>query len=240
MTTQTIQWFPGHMAKTRRLMAENLKLVDVVIVMLDARLPKSSSNPLIDELVAQKPRELVLAKADLAEERLTAEWIKVLEQDGARAVACDFKGGSPKYLKKVLTDAIWLQAGEVLERRVSRGITNTTIRVMVTGIPNVGKSTLINMFAGKNRAETGDKPGVTRGKQWVRLDRDLELLDMPGILWPNIQDREAAHKLAVTGAVGDNAYDFSELGVWLVGWLRKNRPGRFRPTRIRRLQILHL
>ncbi|MEA4893046.1 MAG: ribosome biogenesis GTPase YlqF [Peptococcaceae bacterium] len=226
MTTQTIQWFPGHMAKTRRLMAENLKLVDVVIVMLDARLPKSSSNPLIDELVAQKPRVLVLAKADLAEERLTAEWIKVLEQDGARAVACDFKGGSPKYLKKVLTEAIWLQAGEVLERRVSRGITNTTIRVMVTGIPNVGKSTLINMFAGKNRAETGDKPGVTRGKQWVRLDRDLELLDMPGILWPNIQDREAAHKLAVTGAVGDNAYDFSELGVWLVGWLRKNRPGR--------------
>ncbi len=226
MTTQAIQWFPGHMAKTRRLMADNLKLVDVVLVMLDARLPQSSSNPLIDELVAAKPRVLVLAKSDLAEEKATAEWLRILERDGARAVACDFKGGSPKHLKKVLTEAIARQAGEVLERRGRRGITNTTIRVMVTGIPNVGKSTLINLFAGKNRAETGDRPGVTRGKQWIRLDRDLELLDMPGILWPNIEDREAARKLAVTGAIGDNAYDFTELGIWLTGWLRRNRPGR--------------
>ena len=226
MATKSIQWFPGHMAKTRRLMAENLKLVDVVVEMLDARLPQSSRNPLIGELLGEKPRVLVLAKADLAEEELTAQWIRSLEAEGDRAVACDFKNDSPKLLKKKLTEGIRSQAAPVLEKRRSRGIRNTTVRVMVTGIPNVGKSTLINLFAGKNRAETGDKPGVTRGKQWIRLEENLELLDMPGILWPNIQDREAAHKLAVTGAIGDNAYDFTELGLWLVGWLRQNRPGR--------------
>ncbi len=221
-----IQWFPGHMAKTRKLMTENLRLVDVVVEMVDARLPMSSRNPLIDDLIGAKPRLIIMAKEDLAESEMTKAWIRNFEAAGWPAIAGNFRTTNPKILIKLLTAGIEKQAEQVLERRRNRGIMNTSIRVMVTGIPNVGKSTLINLFAGKARAETGDKPGVTRGKQWIRLEKDLELLDMPGILWPKIEDPEAARKLAVTGAIGDNAYDPMELSLWLIQWLRTHRPGR--------------
>lgn len=221
-----IQWFPGHMAKTRKLMQENLKLVDVVIEMMDARLPLSSRNPLIDGLVGDKPRLIVMAKSDLAESELTQEWIRYFQKQGWIAQTGQFKGGQPAQLKKQIAEAI-VRAGEkVLERRRSRGIVNQSLRVMVTGIPNVGKSTLINLFAGKAQAEIGDRPGVTRGKQWIRLSNNLELLDMPGILWPRIEDPDVAKKLAVTGAIGENAYDPATLCLWLIPWLVDHRPGR--------------
>lgn len=221
-----IQWFPGHMAKTRKLITENLRLVDVVVEMVDARLPMSSRNPLIDDLIGAKPRLIIMAKEDLAEPELTKAWIRNFEAAGWPAIAGNFRTANPKLLIKLLTAGIEKQAEQVLERRRNRGIMNTSIRVMITGIPNVGKSTLINLFAGKARAETGDKPGVTRGKQWIRLEKDLELLDMPGILWPKIEDPDTARKLAVTGAIGDNAYDPMDLSLWLIQWLRVNRPGR--------------
>jgi ribosome biogenesis GTPase A len=221
-----IQWFPGHMAKTRRLMADNLKLTDVVVEMLDARLPQSSRNPLINEILGDKPRVLVLAKADLAEEKLTEAWLAWFRRQGLTAVACDLKSPNPKSGIKAVTEALRSQAKELLARRRSRGIGSQVIRVMVTGIPNAGKSTMINLLAGKARAETGDRPGVTKGKQWIRLEKDLELLDMPGILWPNLQDKEGARKLAVTGAIGEHAYSQQELALWLIGWLRTHRPGR--------------
>jgi ribosome biogenesis GTPase A len=221
-----IQWFPGHMAKTRKLITENIKLVDVVIEMVDARLPLSSRNPLIDDLIGAKPRLIVMAKADLAEEAMTKAWIAAFAAGGWSALACNFRTGQANNNKKVLLAAIQKQGAGVLERRRSRGIIDKTIRVMVTGIPNVGKSTLINLFAGRARAETGDKPGVTKGKQWIRLTENLELLDMPGILWPKIEDADVAHKLAATGAIGENAYDPAELSLWLINWLRAWRPGR--------------
>lgn len=224
----TIQWFPGHMAKTRRLMTDNLKLVDVVVEILDARLPQSSRNPLINEIIGEKPRVLVLAKADLAEEELSKAWLSHFRRQGLAAVACDFKGSNPRGEIKAVTEAMRSQAKEILARRQSRGISNRVIRAMITGIPNVGKSTMINLFAGKARAETGDRPGVTKGKQWIRLEQDLELLDMPGILWPNLTDKEGARKLAVTGAIGDNAYSQQELALWLISWLRTHRPGRLK------------
>jgi len=221
-----IQWFPGHMAKTRKLITDNLKLVDVVVEMLDARLPQSSRNPLLNDLIGDKPRVLVLAKADLAEEEYNKAWTAFFRSKGLTAIPCDLKGASAKREAKGVTDGLRRQADAILARRQARGITSKVVRAMVTGIPNAGKSTLINLLAGKARAETGDRPGVTRGKQWIRLEQDLELLDMPGILWPNLEDRDGAARLAVTGAIGDNAYDQLELALWLTGWLRDHRPGR--------------
>ncbi|MDR1194714.1 MAG: ribosome biogenesis GTPase YlqF [Peptococcaceae bacterium] len=222
----TIQWFPGHMAKTRRLIADNLGLVDVALELLDARLPQSSRNPLLNELLGAKPRVLVLAKADLAEEDRTKDWLAYFRRQGLGALACDLKGGNPKGEIKAISEALRRQAEDILSRRSRRGITNKVIRAMVTGIPNAGKSTLINLCAGGGRTATADRPGVTKGKQWIRLGADLEMLDMPGILWPDLRDREGARKLAVTGAIGDNAYDTEELALWLIRWLRQNRPGR--------------
>ena len=222
----SIQWFPGHMAKTRRLMADNLKLVDVVVELLDARLPQSSRNPLINEMIGDKPRALMMAKADLAEEEHSKAWAAFFRKQGLAAVACNLKSANPKAEIKAMTDAMRGQAKGVLARRESRGIGSKVVRVMITGIPNVGKSTMINLLAGRAIAETADRPGVTRGKQWIRLAQDLELLDMPGILWPNLEDRDGARKLAATGAIGDNAYNHQELALWLIGWLRRHRPGR--------------
>jgi ribosome biogenesis GTPase A len=226
MDKQTIQWFPGHMAKTRKLITENLRLVDVVVELLDARLPHSSRNPLLNDLTGDKPRVLVLAKADLAEEEYNRTWTVFFRSQGMNAVPCNLKGANFKVEMKAVTDGVRAQASDIIARRQTRGIISRVVRVMVTGIPNVGKSTLINLLAGKARAETGDRPGVTKGKQWIRLEHDLELLDMPGILWPNLEDWEGARKLAVTGAIGENAYHPQELALWLIGWLREHRPGR--------------
>ena len=222
----TIQWFPGHMAKTRRLMTENLKLVDVVVEIVDARLPKSSRNPLIHDLVGTKPRVLVMAKADLAEEKHSKAWVAWFRRQGLTAMVCDLKGANSKSEVKAVISTLRSQAANILASRQNRGINDQAVRVMATGIPNVGKSTMINLLAGRAMTETADRPGVTKGKQWIRLANDVELLDMPGILWPNLEDREGARKLAATGAIGDNAYDSYELALWLIRWLAQNRPGR--------------
>lgn len=220
-----IQWFPGHMTKARRLITENLKLVDVVIELADARVPAGSRNPIFEELIGKKPRALLLVKADLAEAELTRDWIKYY-------LKCGISAGSLNSLsvgrgeKKALLEMVRKAAAQVLERRAKKGIINKTVRTMVVGIPNVGKSTLINSLAGRGAAETGDKPGVTRGKQWIRLDNDIELLDMPGILWPKIEDPEVGKKLAATGAINDNIYDRVELVHWLLCWLTSNLPGK--------------
>ncbi|MCR4442648.1 MAG: ribosome biogenesis GTPase YlqF [Peptococcaceae bacterium] len=222
-----VQWFPGHMAKTRRLVYENIKLVDVVTELCDARIPASSRNPLFDGLAGNKPRLLVLGKEDLADTAATGLWLEYYNRSGQKSLALNMVRGT-KTARKKLLQAIRSLAEPVLAKRVQRGIKKQTVRTMVVGIPNVGKSTLINFLAGKGAAETGDRPGVTRGKQWIRLEGEVELLDMPGLLWPKFEDRETGLKLAVTGAIRDEAVDGQELALWLIKWLAGNAPGRIR------------
>lgn len=220
-----VQWFPGHMAKAKRLIIENMKLVDVVIELADARVPESSRNPLLHQLIGEKPRILVLNKSDLAEEDMTAKWVKYYKKNDVTTVSLNSLSGK-KRVKNELMENIRYEARYVLEKRKKKGIIKKTVRTMVLGISNVGKSTLINFFAGKGAAETGDKPGVTKGKQWIRLGQDIELLDMPGILWPKIENDEVGYKLAVTGAIGERAVDSVEMALWLVNWYAHNKPGK--------------
>jgi ribosome biogenesis GTPase A len=215
------------MAKTRRLVYENIKLVDVVTELCDARIPASSRNPLFDGLAGNKPRLLVLGKEDLADTAATGLWLEYYNRSGQKSLALNMVRGT-KTARKKLLQAIRSLAEPVLAKRVQRGIKKQTVRTMVVGIPNVGKSTLINFLAGKGAAETGDRPGVTRGKQWIRLEGEVELLDMPGLLWPKFEDRETGLKLAVTGAIRDEAVDGQELALWLIKWLAGNAPGRIR------------
>jgi len=221
-----IQWFPGHMTKARRLITENLKLVDVIVELADARIPISSRNPLLSQLIGNKPRLLVMTKADLAEPEITKEWQTRFKQEGIASIEVGFMDRDVNKSRKLILEGIKAQASRELARRENRGVKNTTLRVMVAGIPNVGKSTFVNSFAGRSIAETADRPGVTRGKQWIRMDKELELLDMPGILWPKIDDSETGYKLATTGAIGEGAFDYEELAIWLINWLKDNRPGR--------------
>jgi ribosome biogenesis GTPase A len=167
-----------------------------------------------------------MAKADLAEEGHNRAWASFFLERGLVAIPCDLKGKNAKRDIKAVSEKIREQTKEIVAKRVARGINDRTVRAMITGIPNVGKSTLLNQFSGKASARTADRPGVTKGKQWIRLDNDLELLDMPGILWPNLEDRDGARKLAVTGAIGENAYSRLDLTIWAVTWLREHRPGR--------------
>jgi ribosome biogenesis GTPase A len=220
-----IQWFPGHMAKTRRLINENIKLVDVVLELVDARLPLSSRNPLISEILGEKPSVLILNKADMAEEEYTQKWLACFRKDGISALPFNSILKTGRSDKKRLLESVRAKAGKELDRRKAKGIKDMVVRLMILGIPNVGKSTLINYLSGRGSAETGDKPGVTRGKQWIRLEENIELLDMPGILWPKFDDPLIGMKLAVTGAIKEEVYDSLELSVWLLNWLINNRPG---------------
>lgn len=208
-----IQWFPGHMAKTRRLLAENLKLVDVVIELLDARIPVSSKNPEIDGIIKQKPRVVVLNKSDLADENVSHAWSKWYAENGYKCIFVDaLKGKGINELKSQLRFIM----KDKLEREKEKGRLFRPIRTMVVGVPNVGKSSFINKIAGKASAATGDKPGVTRGKQWIRINEEIELLDTPGILWPKFEDMRVGMNLAYTGAIKDDIMDIVEVAAHLL------------------------
>lgn len=201
---QHIHWFPGHMAKARRVISEHLKLVDVVIELLDARIPVSSSNPMIDEIARNKPRIIALNKADLAEAEWTKRWTTYFTAQGFSVVALEAVSGKGT---KNLVSLVERAATPVIERLVAKGIRPRPVRAMILGIPNVGKSSLINRLLGTATVRTGDRPGVTRGQQWIKIGRNLELLDTPGVLWPKMDDQTVAFKLAITGAVPDDVYD---------------------------------
>lgn len=216
------QWYPGHMTKAKRMMQENIKLIDLIIEVVDARIPLASRNPDIDELGKQKARLILLNKSDLADERENEKWTKYFQDRGAFVVKLNSKSGAG--IRQVLP-VILESCKEKLERDRKRGIKNRPIRAMVVGIPNVGKSTFINAFAGKACAKTGNKPGVTKGKQWIRINKNVELLDTPGILWPKFEDQEIGAKLAMTGSIRDEILNLEELSLELLGYLHKYYEG---------------
>ena len=215
------QWYPGHMTKARRMMQENIALIDLLIELTDARAPQSGRNPDIDTLAKGKSRIVVLNKADLADEEATKGWRTQFEEKGYLTAAIDSRKGSGVRQLKPLIDKACAQK---MERDRRRGIVNRPVRAMIAGIPNVGKSTFINSFAGRAAAKTGDKPGVTKGKQWIRLNKNVELLDTPGILWPKFDDREVGMKLALVGSMRDEITDAGELAAWLIRYLEKEYP----------------
>lgn len=216
-----IQWFPGHMTKTRRLIEADLKMVDAVVEVIDARIPQSSRNPILDELVGNKPRIMLMNKCDVADEKATSEWSAYFYGQGMGVIVCDCRSG--KGINKFLP-AVKKQLSDVIERRKARGMIGKALRVMVVGIPNVGKSSFINRMANSRKTKVGDRPGVTRGKQWVSIDKDVELLDMPGILWPKFDDKDVAQKLAFTGAVKDEVVDIPMLARALGELLLRDYP----------------
>lgn len=215
------QWYPGHMTKARRMMQENIKLIDLVIELVDARIPLSSRNPDIDELGRQKSRLILLNKADLAENKWNDAWIAYFKEKGYLAVKVNSKkGGGIKGIQSVIHEA----CKEKIERDRKRGILNRPVRAMVVGIPNVGKSTFINTLAGKACAKTGNKPGVTKGKQWIRLNKGVELLDTPGILWPKFEDQEVGMKLAFIGSIKDEILNTEELAAEFLKFMQQHYP----------------
>lgn len=216
----TIQWFPGHMTKTFRVMEKEIKNIDVVIILLDARIPYSSQNPEVEKLIKNKPRVYILNKRDLADENITNQWIKHFKSNGMGAIAINSKTGKNS---KVIVDKVHAELSELLERREKRGIEKLKIKAMMVGIPNVGKSTFINSLAGTRRAKAQDKPGVTRGKQWVTVG-DLDLLDMPGVLWPKFENQNVAANLAFIGSIKDDVLDIEELAVALISELKEIYP----------------
>ena len=216
-----IQWYPGHMTKARRAMQEDIKLIDLVIELVDARVPFSSRNPDIDKLAAGKARMVLLNKADLADETETRKWAQMFEDMGIHVVKIDAcNKGTLKQVQTAQQEA----CKEKIERDRRRGILNRPIRTMVVGIPNVGKSTFINSFAGKACAKTGNKPGVTKGNQWIRLNKTLELLDTPGILWPRFEDQQVGLHLALIGSINDQILNKDELACELISLLEKDYP----------------
>ena len=219
---KSIQWFPGHMAKTRKSIKENLSLVDAVVEIIDARIPLSSQNPEMGRMTAGKPRLLVLNKRDMADNNATDKWISYFRSQGVVAVSMDCKSG--KGLKS-FTSALEQQLlKDLIEMRKTKGMVGAPIRVMVVGIPNVGKSSFINRMSGSKKAKVEDRPGVTRTKQWVKLGDKIEMLDMPGVLWPKFDDQKAAQNLAFTGAIKDDILDIETLAMLLLELLAQNYP----------------
>lgn len=218
-----IQWFPGHMTKTRRMIEADLKLVDAVVEIVDSRIPESSRNPVINELVGGKPRIMLLNKCDYADERVTEQWKRFYQGQGYAVLCCDCRSG--KGIKSFVP-LLKKELSEVLQRRREKGMIGRALRIMVLGIPNVGKSSFINRMANSKKTAVGDRPGVTRGKQWVTIDKEVELLDMPGILWPKFEDSAVAERLAFTGAIKDEVLDTEALAESLGEYLRENYPDR--------------
>ena len=215
------QWYPGHMTKARRMMQENIALIDLLIELTDARAPQAGRNPDIDSLAKGKSRIVVLNKADLADSEATKQWRSFFESQGFLTADIDSRKGSGVRQLKPLIDKA---CAEKMERNRKRGIVNRPVRAMIAGIPNVGKSTFINSFAGRSAAKTGDKPGVTKGKQWIRLNKNVELLDTPGILWPKFDDPQVGRKLALVGSIRDEITDAGDLAAWLIRYLQKEYP----------------
>lgn len=209
-----IQWFPGHMTKTRRMIQSNLSLVDGVVEILDARAPESSRNPEMDRLVKDKPRMFILNKADMADDNATAEWINYYKSKGFTVIKCNCKNGDG--IKGFLPTVRNQLLKELMDKRRAKGIEGAPLRLMIVGIPNVGKSSFINRMAKSKRTKVEDRPGVTRTKQWVKLGDNVEMLDMPGVLWPKFEDQEVARKLAFTGAVKDDILDIEALASLLL------------------------
>lgn len=219
---KSIQWFPGHMAKTRRSIKENLSLVDAVVEIIDARIPLSSQNPEMGRMTAGKPRLLVLNKRDMADNNITDRWISYFRKKGIAAVSMDCKYGKGL---KAFTSALENQVlKDLIETRKAKGMVGAPLRVMVVGIPNVGKSSFINRMSGSKKAKVEDRPGVTRTKQWVKLGDRIEMLDMPGVLWPKFDDQLVARKLAFTGAIRDDILDIETLAMLLLEYLAENYP----------------
>ena len=216
------QWYPGHMTKAKRMMQEDIKLIDLVIELVDARIPLSSRNPDIDELGKNKSRLILLNKSDLASEKYNEAWKEWFQEKGYYVVKINSRSGAGiKAIGGVIQEA----CREKIERDRRRGIQNRPVRAMVVGIPNVGKSTFINTYAGKACAKTGNKPGVTKGKQWIRLNKSVELLDTPGILWPKFEDQTVGMKLAMIGSIKDEILNVDELAIRLIEFLTQYYPG---------------
>lgn len=219
----TIQWFPGHMSKARRQVQENLKFIDFVTILVDARLPLSSQNPMLNKIVGDKPKLMILNKVDLADPVRTKEWQSSFESHGIKTLAINSKEQST--VKKV-TEAAKSLMKDKIERLRQRGIQKETLRTMIIGIPNAGKSTLMNRLAGKKIAAVGNKPGVTKGQQWLKSNKDLEILDTPGILWPKFEDQEVGLKLALTGAIKDQLLPMDEVTIFGLDYFKANYPER--------------
>ena len=216
------QWYPGHMTKAKRMMQEDIKLIDLLIELVDARIPISSRNPDIDKLGTGKGRLILLNKSDLADPKSNKEWIEYFKELNIQVIEINSKNGNGM---KLIQNAVNEACKEKKERDKKRGILNRPVRAMVVGIPNVGKSTFINAYAGKACTKTGNKPGVTKGKQWIRLGKGLELLDTPGILWPKFEDQEVGMKLAFIGSINDEILLEDELAIDLIKFLKDKYPG---------------
>ena len=219
----TIQWFPGHMSKARRQVQENIKHVDFVTILVDARLPLSSQNPMLTKIVGDKPKLLILNKSDLADNNRTKEWRTYFEKQGIKTLAINSKEQSTV---KLVTDAAKSLMSEKIQRLRERGIQKETLRTMIIGIPNAGKSTLMNRLAGKKIAVVGNKPGVTKGQQWLNSNKDLEILDTPGILWPKFEDELVGLKLALTGAIKDQLLPMDEVTIFGLNYFKTYYPER--------------
>ena len=222
--TQTIQWFPGHMTKTKRQIQASLKLVDAAAEIIDARIPVSSRNPELNNLIQNKPRVILLNKCDMANQTATKMWIDYYKKQGITALAVDCKSGRglnkfPQAVNEVMKEKI--------NRLQAKGMKNPTMRIMIVGIPNVGKSSFINRISRQNRTKVEDRPGVTRGNQWFTISKNLEMLDTPGVLWPKFDDQTVGEHLAFTGAVKDQVMDIELLSVRLLDFLKKLRPQEF-------------
>ncbi|KJE27078.1 ribosome biogenesis GTP-binding protein YlqF [Geobacillus kaustophilus] len=221
-----IQWFPGHMAKAKREVQEKLKLIDVAFELLDARVPMSSRNPMIDEILGQKPRLILLNKADMADEAVTEQWIRYFRDQGRLALPIDAQSGTGV---RQIAAAAKEMVKDKFEKMRAKGIKNPRpVRALIVGIPNVGKSTLINRLAGRHIAKTGDKPGVTKAQQWIKVGKEMELLDTPGILWPKFEDENVGYKLAVTGAIKDEILNLQDVAVYALRFLSIHYPNRLK------------
>lgn len=221
----TIQWFPGHMAKARRQVTEKLKLIDIVFELVDARIPMSSRNPMIDEIVSSKPRIVLLNKADKADDSITKQWIEYFKEKEIPALAIDAQTGTGL---KQITALSKVLLKDKFDKMAAKGIKPRAIRALIIGIPNVGKSTLINRLAKKNITKTGDRPGVTTAQQWVKVGQELELLDTPGILWPKFEDQLVGFKLATTGAIKDAILNLQEITVFALNFIKEHYPNRLK------------